>query len=247
AWTTRHRALLLSSACASAVATLCNPYGLSLLGFLSETLRPERAEIIEWQPVTRVPVVGFVLWTVPTIAAVFGIWKQRRRPALASMLVVVLLAIGSFRVIRLVGFYALAVAFLIPPWTEDEKVPSKPASWLRAALTCCALIVVASAAFGRALAMNAEWLPEREAALFIKEHDLRGRMLTWFDYGEFAIWHFSPAVRVSMDGRRETVYSAALRESHFRIYRNEPEAMEDVARLDPDYVWLPSRFDVVKR
>jgi hypothetical protein len=120
-----------------------------------------------------------------------------------SMLVVLLLAIGSFRVIRLVGFYALAVAFLIPPWTEDDKPRSESSpARLRAAFTCCALIAIATAVFGRALAMNAEWLPEREAAMFIKDHDLRGRMLTWFDYGEFAIWHFSPAVRVSMAGER---------------------------------------------
>jgi hypothetical protein len=247
-WGARNRVLLLSAACASALATVCNPYGASLLGFLSETVRPARVEIIEWQPVTRVPLVGFVLWIVPTVAAGYGIWKQRRRPALASLLVVLLLAIGSFRVIRLVGFYALAVAFLIPPWTDDDRPRSESSpAWLRAALTCGALIAIAAAVFGRALAMNAEWLPEREAAMFIKEHDLRGRMLTWFDYGEFAIWHFSPAVRVSMDGRRETVYSEALRDRHFRIYANAPEAMEDVARLDPDYVWLPARFDVVKR
>ena len=95
--------------------------------------------------------------------------------------------------------------------------------------------------------MDAEWLPEREATVFVKSHDIRGRMLTWFDYGEFAIWHFSPALRVSMDGRRETVYSDDVRERHFRVYTNAPDAVEQVARLDPDYVWLPLRFPVVAR
>src|SRR5262249_25495234 len=108
-------------------------------------------------------------------------------------------------------------------------------------------VAIAVSAFGRALAMDADWLPEREAAVFVKSHDLRGRMLTWFNYGEYAIWHFSPALRVSMDGRRETVYSEDVRDRHWRIYNNRPEALEEVARFDPDYVWLPANFPVVSR
>jgi hypothetical protein len=287
-WSARNRMLLLASASLSALATLCNPYGVSLLGFLTETVRPARADIIEWQPATRVPIVGLVLWMVPTAAAVFGIWRQQQatvqnaetaeiaeisRPGFAqralrtlrlfpavrfnhtvySMLVVLLLAVGSFRVIRLVGFYALAVAFLIVPWiasrdTFDEAPPSRSAAgWLRTVSTCGALIVIAVAAFGRTLPMDGEWLPERESVVFINTHDVRGRMLTWFDYGEFAIWHFTPAVRVSMDGRRETVYSDDVRDRHRRIYANAPDAVDEVTRLDPDYVWLPAKFDVVNR
>jgi hypothetical protein len=120
-------------------------------------------------------------------------------------------------------------------------------TWWRPIATCGALIVVAVIAFGRTLAMDGEWLPEREATAFIKAHDIRGRMLTWFDYGEFAIWHFSPVIRVSMDGRRETVYSEELRERHWRIYTNAPDALDEVARLDPDYVWLPATLRVVDR
>ena len=251
-WSTRDRMLLLASACASALATLCNPYGASMLGFLTETVRPARADIIEWQPATRVPLVGLVLWTIPTAIAAFGAWRRHRRPALSSLLVVLLFAVGSFRVIRLVGFYALAVAFLMPPWNQapGQGEPTRsdtPAPWWRTIATCGALIVVAVLAFGRTLAMDGEWLPEREATAFIKTHGVRGRMLTWFDYGELAIWHFSPAIRVSMDGRRETVYSEQLRDRHWRIYTNAPDALDEVARLDPDYVWLPAACRVVER
>ena len=253
AWSTRSRALLLASACGSALATLCNPYGASMLGFLTETVRPARADIIEWQPAMRVPLVGVLLWTIPTAVAACGAWRRRRTPALSSLLVVLLFAVGSFRVIRLVGFYALAVAFLMPPWiqrstgNEETTRLNMAATWWRPIVTCSALIAVAVTAFGRTLAMDGEWLPEREATAFIKAHDIRGRMLTWFDYGELAIWHFSPAIRVSMDGRRETVYSEELRERHWRVYTNAPEALDEVARLDPDYVWLPATLRVVDR
>jgi hypothetical protein len=180
-------------------------------------------------------------------------WSQRRRPAPGALLVALLLSVGSFRVIRLVGFYALAVAFLIVPsvrvrTADDEDTAVIPARlWAQHALVSAALVVVAVALFGRTLVMDAEWLPEREATVFVKTHAITGRMLTWFDYGEFAIWHFSPALRVSMDGRRETVYSEEVRDRHFRIYTNAPDALDEVARLDPDYVWLPARFPVVTR
>ncbi|HJZ73448.1 MAG TPA: hypothetical protein VKE51_17015 [Vicinamibacterales bacterium] len=255
AWTPRDRRLLLAAACASAAATLCNPYGLSMLGFLAETVRPARADITEWQPVTRVPVIGLVLWLAPTAVALHAVWRRGRAVALWPLLTVALLAVGSFRVIRLVGFYALAVGFLIAPLTAPDAADDvvrrvRPVSgwtWLRTAATCVALVAIAVGTFGRTLAMDADWLPEREAAVFVKTHDLSGRLLTWFNYGEYAIWHFSPALRVSMDGRRETVYSEEVRDRHWRIYNNQPEAVEEVARLDPDYVWLPASFPVVSR
>ena len=253
AWTAQRRALLLAAAIASALATLCNPYGVSMLGFLVETVRPGRTDILEWQPATRVPIVGLLLWLVPTTMAGWQMWSQRRRPAAGALLVALLLSVGSFRVIRLVGFYALAVAFLIVPsvrvrTADDEDTAVIPARlWAQHALVSAALVVVAVALFGRTLVMDAEWLPEREATVFVKTHAITGRMLTWFDYGEFAIWHFSPALRVSMDGRRETVYSEEVRDRHFRIYTNAPDALDEVARLDPDYVWLPARFPVVPR
>ena len=252
----RHRLLWIGAAAAAALATLCNPYGLSMLGFLTETVRPTRADIIEWQPATRVPLVGLLLWTLPTAIAAIAIWRQRRRPSLPSLVVVLLFAVGSFRVIRLVGFYALAVAFLLPPWVDDSspdadaaasRRETSVAASARTVFACAALVAIAVATFGRTLAMDGDWLPEREAGAFIKSHDIRGRMLTWFDYGEFAIWHFSPAVRVSMDGRRETVYSEDLRKRHWDIYANAPDALAEVGRLDPDFVWLPASFGVVPR
>src|SRR5262249_29887036 len=106
-------------------------------------------------------------------------------------------------------------------------------------------VAAAVALFGRHIAMTGEWLPEREAAAYVRGQALRGTMLTWFDYGEYAIWHFAPAIRVSMDGRRETVYSQETIDSHFRIYRNQPGASAAVDRMNPDYVWVPVTLPVV--
>ena len=72
------------------------------------------------------------------------------------------------------------------------------------------------------------------------------RVLTWFDWGEDAIWHLSPSgIRVSMDGRRETVYSDRVIQDHIRFYRGEPGMVSYPEHIGADHVWLPSRFPII--
>src|SRR4029079_3645200 len=97
----------------------------------------------------------------------------------------------------------------------------------------------------RCIEMGAEWLPEAEAGAFVEGNSLTGRMVTWFDYGEYAIWHFSPGVKVSMDGRRETVYSSDFLTRHGVLDKGEPGALRILDVLDADYVWMPKIRPIV--
>jgi hypothetical protein len=242
--------LLMAAAVASAVGTLINPYGLQMLTFLFQTVRLDRADIVEWQPVTELPPVVLVLWCVPTLIALGAIWRGRRTVPVFSILAAAMLGIAAFRVARLGGFYALSVGMLLAPYLKASGTPSRAVDerrlW-RSAIVCAVAVSLVVAFLGRRITMDGAWLPERAATEFVKTHGLTGRMLTWFNYGQYAIWHFSPAIQVSMDGRREAIYSDDLRALHWRIYRNEPTALDDVARLDPDYIWLPANFPVVAR
>jgi hypothetical protein len=53
----------------------------------------------------------------------------------------------------------------------------------------------------------------------------------------------SPALRVSIDGRRETVYSEAVLSGHDAMNAGTPEGIAYLRRLDPEYVWVPASFD----
>ena len=55
--------------------------------------------------------------------------------------------------------------------------------------------------------------------------NVRGNMVTFFDWGEYVIWHLAPAIRVSMDGRRETVYPD-------EVYRESLSFLHGVGRWD---------------
>jgi hypothetical protein len=87
--------------------------------------------------------------------------------------------------------------------------------------------------------------PDAAAADFIDANKLTGNLLTSFDWGEYAIWRFGPTLRVSMDGRRETVYSDQQLAAHYRFYQNEPDAQHLADGIHADYIWLPKRFPIV--
>ena len=173
--------------------------------------------------------------------------------------IVVALAVATALVNRLLAFFALSVAILLAPqiagaWGRSRE--ARPTSSKRlggrsvAILTTAggALIVVASAlAFQnvRCLRMDADWFPEPDASRFVRLNRLEGRMLTWFDWGEYAIWHFVPALKVSMDGRRETVYSDETISKHLQFYFDGPSGRDYARTLDPDYIWLPNALPVI--
>jgi hypothetical protein len=248
-----HRRLLFAACAAAGLATACNPYGARMLAFLVETVRPDRADITEWQPLTRLPAIALILWLVPTTVALTAVWRHRGRLPLSSIAIAVMLGIASFRVARIVSLYAVAVGFLLAPYAwSNAIVLTQPVrrtirEWRAAAVVYFLIVSGSVALFGRRVAMDGSWLPEPEAAAYVSTNHLRGNMLTWFNYGQYAIWHFWPAIRVSMDGRRETVFTEELREAHRRIYDNAPDAVDEVGRLDPDYVWLPVDLPVIVR
>ena len=64
-------------------------------------------------------------------------------------------------------------------------------------------------------------------------------MVTWFNWGEYAIWHLGPDVKVSVDGRRETIYSMATLAHQYAIAAGRPEGFDALSRMRPEYVWLP--------
>jgi hypothetical protein len=66
--------------------------------------------------------------------------------------------------------------------------------------------------------------PVRAVAL-LKASGVSGNLAVEFNWGEYALWHLGPALRVSMDGRRETVYSR-------EVYREAMRFLEGVGAWD---------------
>jgi len=68
----------------------------------------------------------------------------------------------------------------------------------------------------------------------MREAGVQGNLATFFDWGEYIIWHLGPSVRVSIDGRRETVYSPELYQKNMQFLYGvgEWDAILDDPRTD---------------
>jgi hypothetical protein len=83
--------------------------------------------------------------------------------------------------------------------------------------------------------------------MYLRDERPGARVLTWFDWGEYALWQLSPSgIRISMDGRRETTYSAKTIDDHFRFYRGGPDMVDYPERIGADHVWLPSHMPMIE-
>jgi hypothetical protein len=229
---------------ASTAATLVTPYGLSLWRFLWETVGISRP-ITEWQPLFSMPAMN---WLPVVGVAVVALWlipsARHRRSQTAAVLAV--LAYGSFHVSRIGPLFVASAIVLMAPliaarWPESPMPEAHGAT--RAAIVLVFIAVTGSVwVAARTLAcipVRGSWVAPRDAVSFLTNQ--HGRLVTLFDWGEYAIWHLGPALRVSMDGRRETIYSDARVKEHDAIVAGEPAGLDALSTWNPEYVWLPAR------
>jgi len=254
------KAVLFAGGGASLLATLVNPYGWRMWLFLQQTVGFGRAEITDWQPPYRLG-LGFVaLWAAVFAVAIVGAmkhWRSNDRE-LRRLAVVAMLAVGSFQVSRLLSFFVLAVVLLLGReiaaaftwWRAQRRSAPRAPGRLATAVAVFVLIALIAGA-GVTSARNLTCVrvgddqPEPEVVAMVKSRELRGRLAIWFDWGEYAIWHLAPALRVSIDGRRETVYTDPVVHSHLSFYYVPSTLQDFLAATRPDYIWLRSDLPVV--
>jgi hypothetical protein len=197
-----------------------------------------------------------VPWVATLVLAGVAVFVQRRDLNPAHLGIVLVCMIGSIRVSRLDAFFVLSVIVLLGTAVRsairgDKQQLKRSGSHVSTLSIAAAVVVVgaisltASAPRFRCIFIEGKWAPEPEAAEFVQSQHLKGRMLTFFDWGEYAIWHFAPDIKVSIDGRRETVYSDDMMSRHFALYQDKPGAQQLLDQIRPDYIWLPARLPIV--
>ena len=240
-------------------ATVVNPYGPGLWRFLAETVRFDRPDVTDWKPLLQLPAAVLVIEAILPLIAVAAIrsgraWRSLPRRDLAVLL---LLAAATLRVGRVDAFLQAAIAILLasPLIAFLNRIdlhvrglflrPSAPVGAMALLLAVYATGTGVSSL--RVIEVGGPWVPDRAAAAFLRAHSPGARVLTWFDWGEYALWQLSPSgIRVSMDGRRETVYSARLIRDHDRFYQGQADMVDYPERIGADHVWLPSRLAIVE-
>jgi hypothetical protein len=232
---------------AGLAATLLNPYGWQLWRFLLTTVRPSRA-ISEWRPVwEQDDVTSALIWAVIMLVIVAPTLARRRAAITwAGALPVAWLGVMSLFVARLVPLFGeVALLGLASAWRSLDGIGAPaaarpPGRLIVDAVAVAAISVANLVTETRCLAINDNWTPDLHAASALASPTAQGRLVLPFNWGEYAIWHFGPRLRVSIDGRRETVYSDRVVGIQSAAAHGLPAGLEYLRHTRPEYVWLLS-------
>lgn len=237
---------------ASAVALLANPYGWRLPDFLFRTATVPRPEILDWQPLAIWSVEGavYLLLVGVTVLAIARSRRTRNLPLLAVLTVTAVLPLLAMRHLQLfaIAFPVLAGGHLADAWVGRRRAPGRPSeSRLRPMFTGIAgaaglvMILASIPNFGciRVGSGGTMDFPTRATAL-LKESGVSGNLAVTFGWGQYAIWHLHPAMRVSMDGRRETVYPDDVYRRYLRFHYGVSEWDEFIEDPPADLALLPT-------
>ena len=205
------------------------------------TVRLSRPGIVEWQPLWQQP-VGALLWLLTLSWVALAVRRARvlRPEAIAT---VACLAFASLCVLRLLPLFVAVSIVLLLPYVQSlpagERVWPKERTIVDFAFVCVAVVLLAWPRSVGCIQMQGGE-PDIVAARALAVVHPAGRLATSFNWGQYAIWHFGPRARVSIDGRRETVYSDRQLSRQLAMATGETAGLDELARTLPEYVWLPT-------
>jgi hypothetical protein len=212
------RPVLLTLVLAPA-ALLINPYGPRLLAFLLRTATVPRPEIADWAP-ARLGDLWSQLWLAAVAVTVLAVTVSRRPRRLALLMPLAAVAVMPALSVRHIPLFAVAAPALAaahfadawdraltpitrrkPRWVDDIALP---------AVSLTASLVLVAPAVPRLQGIMVDpavaGFPVRAVAA-LEEAGVEGNAAVEFNWGEYVLWRLGPEVKVSVDGRRETVYA----------------------------------------
>jgi hypothetical protein len=258
--------VLWISAVASTAALLVNPGGIGLIRWLIGSVLWLRPEINEWNS-TKLSWDHAAFFLCAAFAIVAFLLSRRPR-ALWQIAVTAALGIMAFRSVRHTPLFCIAALAFVPPhlagvlqhfrahFQRLENLGKQPGiqKILTTSLLCVSIgIIAATFTLHKERAWTME-VPRGQypvsAVQFIREHELRGNLLVFFDWGEMCIWEL-PDSLVSLDGRLDTCYPQDVITAHWKFYNglSVNETALDIERADFALlpVNLPGALALVKQ
>jgi len=245
--------------------TLINPYGFRYLTYLFHAISMPRPQITEWFSVyqayrsgaNRGPLLYFLLLNIFAV-----IWWRRAREVTAG-LALALTAYLGWRHLRHQVFFLILLGAYLPGLLSGylEDLRSRPrllACWHRLGgripvAVAGIVVVLIWGIFLRAAPLTLKLPPAPVAASespfyyplgaldYIHTHQLAGKILVHFDWGEYLIWDLSPQCLVALDGRFETVYPATVIKEYFDFISGAPNWGQFLRNYSPDLILIDSR------
>ncbi|MFQ5524165.1 MAG: hypothetical protein ACE5F5_11410 [Acidimicrobiia bacterium] len=233
----------------SVLALGLNPNGLAHLLFLVRTTTVDRPEIVEWRPVDLTSGVGLAYIGL-AVAVLAALWVDRRNLQVRFALPLIALVVAPLLAMRHLQVMVPAAVVLGGTHLAVLGTKQKPE---RGSVPKAPVLISAALVLAGYLSWSYIDRPEGcirikpaqfefpvRAVDALKRSGVEGRAVVPFNWGEYVIWHLGPRVQVSIDGRRETVYSPEVLAANldFEAGRGEWDRVFDFGV--PDLVLLPA-------
>jgi hypothetical protein len=253
----------------SAIATLVNPYGIKYWSYMFYAITMPRPEISEWAPLFRSPWTGLRLVELTYYASViaftlllmvWGKWQD----ITASLALGVTLYQGLAHSRHIVFFMILVGAYMpvmvaafvqkVVKWPDSPRLRYR-LEWGFTILFVLPLTVLQFYKFAnnhpftlrtpscQVKAEDPVCYPVA-AIDYIRAHNLSGKLLISFNWGEYALWRLYPLCKVALDGRYETVYPESLSKEYFDFLYGRANWRRFLDHYPPDMILVdtPSRI-----
>jgi hypothetical protein len=250
------------------LATLINPYGLKYWSYLVHAVMMPRPDITEWVSIFEGYKHGYIAgesfyYFLALIALTFFLaWWARWRevtPALVLLFTAYLavrhtrhevlfaLAFGAYMPLLLTAYFReLATRPGFTAWVNrlGRKIPALAVMLL---IGFFAYQIAGNNPF--ALEVRPEPNQGTKSGMYypvgaieyIKHHHLSGRLLVYFDWGEYCLWRLYPQCRVAIDGRYETVYPEKLHKEYFDFLKARKGWQNFLKHYPPDFILIKLR------
>ena len=230
-----------------------NPYGLSILTFLYESLSVPRS-ISEWSPI-EIFNFSHLRFKILAFSTVISIFLAKKKNRTWEIVIIGIAMVYAFLHQRHTPIFAIVVApFLSEKLSEIEKgirFENKIQSTISYILLNIFIIFLigyqVSGTAGKYLRTGFNIIVDPliypvHAVRFLKENRIKGNVLLPFEWGEYVIWKLYPDNRVSIDGRFRTVYPEDILDDHLQKL-NDSGRFEDVLDKYPtDILLIPRKL-----
>ena len=231
------------------LATAINPHGWRVWLFFLSTASSAR-NIQEWRPVWEQHDPSFaVLWGITAVVVVATAIRRWRRLSWAAMLPIAWFAVNGLIITRVAPLFGVVAAMSLAsawetPGAVRHSIQRRSPLFVVDAMAVALVALLNLIPESRCLTMEGTWTPDLAAASAFEPPEIRGRVVLPIDWGGYAIWHWGPRLRVSIDSRigptrgSETVYSDETIQTQIAIWTGQPEGLRYLDRVRPEYVWL---------
>lgn len=239
------------------IATGFHPLGFSHIWFLLRTATVARPEITEWRSIDLGAPIGlaYIALVIVLIGSIITSGRKMRISFILPLLAVSAAPLISVRHLQLfVPGLVILGSFYLAPASErftSSSETSDTVSSTALAIGFTVLLVSSLVTFravtsaGDCIALEADQFefPVR-AVRALSEAGMSGNALVPFNWGEFSIWHLGPELQVSVDGRRETIYSERVLRANLDFFagRGDWDQILDWAPID--VILIPTRSPV---